>query len=308
MAPADPDPLAIDPSATSSSASTSPPDVSTEAGASAFLDQYGASIIEDELHEAERDINTFTEFVLKDEAGRAVTQAPIHRAWHAHIDWCHAHEKHAGIVAPWGHGKTEQVIIARILWRLGQNQNMRIKMISNTDDNASIRILAIERYIEQNADLKLVFPNLRQDKRGVWSSERFQVMRTAHSKDASLEGFGIISTRGLGSRADEIFFDDVCDLKDITEPSTRDKKDHAFFKTWMSRRVDGAPVTYIATAWHDKDLTHRLRANPNWSFLWMGVSDDCERINCELYGADRTHPLFPPWMDASEDAEAEAGR
>ena len=229
---------------------------------------------------------------MKDERGAAIVQAEVHAALHAHADWYDAQGLYCGIVAPWGHGKTEQLVVLRVLQLLGRDPNLRIKVVCNTADNAMIRVSTIGKYIEESAELHLVYPNLRPDPKGDWSKTRLVVQRQSRSKDASVEAWGLFSG-GLGGRSDVFIFDDVTDMKDIVEPSIRDKKDQFLHNTWLSRlRHGGGHVLYIATAWHEKDLTHRLVRNPRWSFLWMAVSQDLERIDCTLYNAHPNHPLL----------------
>jgi hypothetical protein len=251
---------------------------------------------------ASRNVNRLAEFVLTDPSGKAIQQAALHEAIHLHIDHCHATGRHAGIVAPYGHGKTEQVTILRVLQAVGQNPNTRVKVVCNNDDNATARVEAIQQYISQSTALRLVYPNLRPDQKH-WGRHSFRVQRDAVSKDATVEAWGVFSG-GIGSRSDFMVFDDVCDLKDIWEPSLRQKKTQAFGTQWMSRLVPGAKAVYVATAYHEHDTTHQLLRNPQWSFLWMSVSDDLTGIDCVLHNSSPEHPL----RSLAGATEGEAGQ
>jgi hypothetical protein len=57
------------------------------------------------VEEARDDLATFIELVAKDENGRPVELAAIHRAWIWHVNYCWARGKHALILAPFGSGK-----------------------------------------------------------------------------------------------------------------------------------------------------------------------------------------------------------
>lgn len=249
------------------------------------------ALIRREAAEARHNVNVFGEFVIRDESGDPIRQSHIHASMHAHVDWCQERGLFCGIAAPWGHGKTEQIVVLRVLRMLGERPNLRIKVVCNTADNAMIRVDTIGKYIEESKELHLVYPELQRDPKGDWSKHRLVVKRKSRSKDASVEGWGLFSG-GIGGRADVFVFDDVCDMKDIVEPTIRDKRDQFLHNTWLSRLKPGGQVIYIATAWHDKDLTHRLLRNPRWSFLWMAVSSDYRAIDCTLYNADEHHPLL----------------
>jgi hypothetical protein len=76
--------------------------------------------------------------------GRRIKQGQLHKEIQWHIDECRRRGlKYCGILAPWGHGKTEQVVIGRALSFLGENRNYRIQIICNTDENAKARVAAI---------------------------------------------------------------------------------------------------------------------------------------------------------------------
>ena len=80
---------------------------------------------------ARKDINFFCEYVMRDERGDPFRQERIHKLWHAFIDLCEAHNVNPVILASWGSGKSSQIAIARVLWELGRNPNLRIKIVCN---------------------------------------------------------------------------------------------------------------------------------------------------------------------------------
>lgn len=243
---------------------------------------------------------------MRDSRGGPIIQAPLHRLLHAHVEWAHARGLHAGVVAPWGHGKTEQIVVCRTLHRLGHDPNLRIKIVCNNDPNAMARVQAIKQYVEVSEELHLVFPDLGPLPGGDWGKHKLMVRRPGRSKDASVEAWGIFGG-GTGGRADELIFDDVPDFADIVEPRTREKKIQALHNVWMSRLVAGGHVTYLATAWHDQDLTHQLVQNRRWSFLWAAVSEDYERIDITVHNADGTHPVLHSGVDDAANPPRETG-
>lgn len=221
------------------------------------------------------------EFVLKDDKGRSVVQGEIHNEIQWHIDECRRRGiRYCGVLAPWGHGKTEQVVIGRALKFLGEDNNRRIQIICNTDDNSKARVASISKYIEHDDDYHTAYPNVTPDYSSEWTKHKLMVHRESRSKDGSIEAWGI-TTSGTGSRADVQIFDDPVDLRNaILNPALRQQVKDSFKNVWMSRLVPDGFAIYIATVWHNDDLTSDLTKNPEWNFLIMKVSEDFKFIEC----------------------------
>ena len=237
-----------------------------------------------------KDCSVFAEIVLKDQRDRPIVNAEIHRAWHEHIAWCEANGKYAGILAPWGHGKTEQ-IVAQVMWRIARNPNIRIKMVCNDATSAAERVSEVKRYIENDKDMKRIFRVVPDEESG-WQKHQIFVRRKAKSKDATLQAYGILGTI-IGSRADLLIADDPVDLKNaILQPVSRESVKKAFLNSYSSRLESDGFVIYIATIWHEDDLTSVLLGMEDYSFLVMSVNDAMTGIDIRLTNADKTHPIF----------------
>lgn len=226
-------------------------------------------------------INLFVEYSGKDNKGNRIVQDFIHQEIQNHIDECRKQGiQNCGILAPWGHGKTEQVIF-RVLHEVGRNQNIRIQYVCNTDDNATSRVQSIKRYIESDDQYHKVFPWVNPAKNEDWGKHKLIVERESRAKDGTLEAWGITSS-GTGSRSDLQIFDDPVDLRNaILNPAMREQIKNSFYTVWVPRLVPDGFRIYIATAWHEADLTHELMKNSEWAFLIMRVSDDFSCIECE---------------------------
>ncbi len=256
-----------------------------------------------DLAYAAEDANLFAEWVLKDRQGNRVIQGEIHRLIQDFLDWCEAHSRHALILAPWGHGKTEQVAIGRTLYMLGRDRNLRIKIVCNTDDAARDRVLSLRRYLEEDEDLRRIYPELRMggEQR---STSKLTVERDGRGKDASIEAKGILA-QSVGARCDRLVCDDIVDLKNaIQEPASREKVKQAFREGYMNRLDSDGLCVYIATVWHLNDLTmESLKAaragRGMFAALVMKVSDDLERIDVEVvnagFKAPESIPLWESW-------------
>lgn len=256
---------------------------------------------------ASRDADAFCEYVLKDNQGHHIIQADIHREMNWHIDECRRRGLlRCGILAPWGHGKTEQIVISRTLQFLGENPNNRIQIVTNTDPNSISRVDSISRYIENDTDYKEVYPNVVPGEKEDWSKHKLIVKRDSKSKDGSVEAWGI-TTSGTGSRSDFMLVDDPVDLRNaITNPAMRTQVKDAFYNVWSSRLEPNGFMVYIATRWHEDDLTGELLKNPKYSFLVMKISADFNYIECESpFKGKYTIPLWDKWPKDKLIARAE---
>jgi hypothetical protein len=253
-------------------------------------------IVEAILEKSRRNGNDFCELVLKDDKGQPVNNSDIHREINWHIDECRRQKLNCGILAPWRHGKTEQVVIGRTLQFLGENPNNRVFIVCNADDNAAARVESIGKYIEHDPDYHLVYPQVRPGDKTQWGRHKLVVQRSSLSKDGSVEAWGITSS-GTGAGCDFLIVDDPVDLRNaVLNPALRPQVKEAFKNVWSSRVAPNGFKIYIATVWHQDDLTNELLKNPEWCFLVIKVSEDFERFECES-------PLkgkftIPLWEDA----------
>ena len=243
--------------------------------------------------------STFCELILKDNCGRSLRNAELHDSWHTHIEYCwNTLRKHPVIFAPWGHGKTIQIVIGRILWELAAQPDLRVKVVCNARRAAKNRIQMLKQYIELDDDLHELFPVMTRPSRKLqlpWTQHAITIECSPEARkiDPSVQAEGIL-TSGIGSRADLIVFDDVVDRRNaLDNPRLLEKVKDNFFETWLSRLdgIEGRSLT-IMTLWHKDDLGHSLMRNTEFCVLKQAISDDLTQINCELYNHDKRHPLL----------------
>jgi len=150
-------------------------------------------------------IGAFCSYVFRWEQQR------LHDKWHEFAD----KYPRALIFAPQLHGKTSQMSLVRPIFRLGQNPNRLLKIVSCNDDKAVDILGAITKTIEFNRRLHEVFPDLQPAERGTWTKHQITVKRDSSSLvDASIEALGILSTAG-GDRATDL---ESYPLREGTEP------------------------------------------------------------------------------------------
>jgi hypothetical protein len=233
------------------------------------------------------DSNLFIEHVMKDEkTGNKVKQDIIHFAIQEHIDYCFSHNLLCGILAPWGHGKTSQVI-GKILHEIGLNSNIRVKILCNNDSTAKARLKVIGQYVDSDPDFHSLFPTCVPADKENWNAHELTVLRNTISKDSTVQCYGVLSS-GIGGRTDILLADDVMDMRNcILQPKLKVQIIDTFFNTWLSR-ADGEDfrVIYIATVWTDDDLSSQLLKNPAFSFLVMGINSTLTAIKCKYFNRE----------------------
>lgn len=269
-----------------------------------------AAAEESRIRAARESLAAFNAYVLRDDLGRAsLVPGKIHLSWSRHLETCRAARKYPAIVAPWGHGKTEQVVIGGTLFDIGRNPQIRIKIICNSDANAQARIGSIRRYIESSEEYRRVFPDVEPDRAAGWSGHRLFLKREGHSKDPSVEAWGVGGS-GVGGRADKLVFDDPVDFKNsVQEPKSRETLKDYIRQAWMSR-LDVKPgvglnynqIEWISTVWHERDATcDYVMKNPEFSVLLQSIAEpDMDAIECRAWGRTWRIPLWDAKWDGDE--------
>lgn len=168
-----------------------------------------------------------------------------------------------------------QIAIAESLRIVGNNHNVRIKIINAIDQYAIDRVKTLRNYIENSEEYNRVYPHVQRGE-GDWTAHRIYVQRDSMSIDPTIEARGILST-GISGRADVLIFDDPVDVDSITSEKVRDSARMAYRNVWMSRLVDTGFVIYICTRWHDEDLTKEILDSGGYSVLIHRVS---QSLNC----------------------------
>jgi len=237
--------------------------------------------------QARRDVNAFCEYVMRTPEGDAWVQQSFHRAWQALLPV--AGPARVLIGAPRESAKTTQLSIARVIWELGRNPELRIKIVTSTDDLAADIVASIAEHISRNARVRQVFPHLKPASQGLWPkpgarTSRLVVARKGHSKDPSVSGHGVLST-GVGGRADLIVFDDVVDYRNaIASPALRGQVAQSCLEVWINLLGPKGRGLCVGTVWHEEDLTMQLKANPAWTVWWQPARD---AVTGEPLWADR---------------------
>lgn len=133
---------------------------------------------------------SFVEYIACNES----TGEPVRMQWF-HDEWSEAMDvgTRVLIIACRNSGKTSQVVW-RVIWELGRNPDLRIKIACAADGRAKERLFEISQHITHNPRVREVFPALEPDPNATWSKHALYIKRTARHRDASVEALGITAT------------------------------------------------------------------------------------------------------------------
>jgi hypothetical protein len=214
-----------------------------------------------------------------------------------HKQWLKGITEHSRtfICAPRCHAKTSICSIALPTWFLGNNPNLRIKVVSGSDDKAKDIVFAIFKTMRDSPRYKEVFPNVvlsnkRDSKQQIWleRSEKYNSLR-----DASVEALGVLSS-AEGSRADILIFDDIITKRNSQTHSQRSFVKETYFNVHINLLgpEDTNKAIYIGTVWHRDDLTTDIMytegaCNESGAHICQGYNKQVWAID------DDFNPLWP---------------
>lgn len=168
---------------------------------------------------------------------------------------------------------TQQLAIARVLWELGHNPNIRVVIISNTSGQATKTTMTIAKYIERSPEYHRVFPGVRRDKTMPWNQGALYIERDTKAKDPSVQVCGVHSNI-LGSRIDLLIIDDILDYELSVSPHQREGLRSWFKATMEGRMTRKGRMICVGTAWNKDDLMHEFAARSDWYAVRYSVLND----------------------------------
>jgi hypothetical protein len=210
-----------------------------------------------QAREARTDINKAISYIF------GVKQWPFHRRLQGFFDA----NQLATVDAPWGHGKSFQVSIARKLFQLGVNCNENIGMVSNAPELAEQYVDVIRTNIESNERCHKVFPHLRIDKFGRSRGNlRLTVERPpSNLKDPSIVAIGIEGSIP-GRRWSILDTDDFLDIDSTWTEQARRKTTTRFDQAVLSRLDPNGRHEDVGTPFNLTDTRHVIRAKPGYAY------------------------------------------
>jgi len=225
------------------------------------------------------DPNTFIEVCFTESSGCRILQAPVHRDLQAFLD----QKARALIEMPRDHGKSMQVC-ARVIWELGHNPALRVKIICATEAIAAERARFIRDAITGNRWVQEVFPNLKPA--DPWAADGFTLERPAHIMGPTVSAYGI-GGGSTGTRADLLVCDDVVDVSALHSRVDRVRVADYFENNLMNLLEPEGRFWGLFTPWHGDDLNARLKKNAAFSLFRRPIGPDFEPIWPAKWPRDR---------------------
>lgn len=216
---------------------------------------------------ARSDVNVFAAFVLKDERnGQRIKQAPLHREMHALLDSCSR-------VIIWGFvesGKSENIIVARIIHALGRDPSLRVGIVGATIKGAAKLLKKIGVLIATSDEVREVFPHLRPST--PWNETAITVQRNTTARDPSVQAIGL-HTGVLGARLDIVAGDDIVTDENSRTPARRADVEGWIVGTLFGRMTEESRFWLVGNAFHPEDAMHHLAKLPGWVGKRFPVQD-----------------------------------
>jgi predicted phage terminase large subunit-like protein len=231
------------------------------------------------VRDSRADPNAFAAFCFTDPARRPLCQAAVHRELQAFL----TRHPRALVELPRDHGKSVQVCI-RLLWELGRNPALRVRVVCATEALAAERGRFLRDAVRSNARLRLVFPHLRPAR--PWEATAFTVARPGHLIGPSVAAAGV-GGASTGARADLLVCDDIVDVKAL-----RSRADRERVRTWFRENLvhllepDGR-LWCLFTPWHADDLNSHLKRSGGYALFRRAVGDDLEPVWPEKWPRER---------------------
>ena len=229
--------------------------------------------------QSQRSVNDFAEFCFTNSNGQPICQAPLHRELQTFLD----QRRRALIELPRDHGKSVQICM-RILWELGHDPSLRVKIVCASDTMAIERCRFLRDAIAFNRGLRAVFPQLRPAQ--PWGATRFTIERPANVIGPSVAALGVGSV-ATGTRADLLVCDDIVDVKSLRSRADRERVKSYFHENLMNLLEPNGRFWGLFTPWHIDDLNSNLKRNPAYALFRRAVGDNLEPVWAEKWNSER---------------------
>jgi predicted phage terminase large subunit-like protein len=219
---------------------------------------------------ARRNPNAFIQHCCTDPDGRPLVQSAVHWQLQKFL----SDSPRALVELPRDHGKTVQVC-ARVLWELGRNAALRVKIVCATEGIAEERGRFLRLAIAGNPLVREVFPRLEPGE--PWAETRFTIRRPADVIGPSVTTLGVCA--GLtGTRADLLVCDDIVDVKSLTSAAERARVKAFFRDNLMNLLEPDGRCWCLFTPWHANDLNAELKKSGAFRLFRRSVGLDLRPV------------------------------
>jgi len=185
-----------------------------------------------------------------------------------HREWLELFEKHQFVClqAPRSHGKTS-LVGAYIIWRIIRDPDIRILIVTISQDKADEMMSFIKHHLEENQKLIELFGDQRGYS-GVWTRSALKVRRAGKSgfahKEPTVTVLGITSSM-VGGHYDIIVLDDITDQRNSRTEHRRRELIRWYNQTLVPMLEPEGKIITIGTRWNEKDIYDYLSRDPSFT-------------------------------------------
>ncbi|MDP3939889.1 MAG: phage terminase large subunit [Deltaproteobacteria bacterium] len=162
-------------------------------------------------------------------------------------------------LAPRGFGKSTLLTITRTIFELVRDPDVRVLIVSNTQNQAENFLREIKLQLQYNAQLKAYFGDFysqkKWDSRAIWVAPRKRL-----AKEASVTAVGL-GGPVISGHYDVIIADDLVDEESARTEGQRARLDEWFHKSLLPCLEPSGRLYVVGTRYHYLDLYGKLIAN-----------------------------------------------
>jgi predicted phage terminase large subunit-like protein len=226
--------------------------------------------VEQSIRRARIDVATFVAGGFRDHQGHILDMAPVHFELQEFL----SRHPMALVELPRDHGKSTQVC-ARLVWELGRQPGLRVKIVCATETLAIERARFLRDALDHNPWVRAVFPHLA--KRVPWRAEAFTLVRPGTVIGPSVSAVGV-NGGSTGSRADLLVCDDIVDVASLASAAERDRVAMIFRENLLNLLEPHGRCWCLFTTWHPDDLNANLKTNPAFATFRHAVGPNLEPV------------------------------
>jgi len=180
------------------------------------------------------------------------------------------------ILAPRGHAKSTWLSIVYPIWKIVNNRDIKIIIVSDTGDQAELFLRSIKDELEANerliTDFGLFYRKPKSGSPNVWKAYDITVLRHSRAKEPTIICGGT-GKRIVGRRADLIIVDDPLNEENTDNERQRRKTLRWFRKTLTPiLNPESGKIIVIGTRKHPDDLHTELSRNTRYrQFVFKAI-------------------------------------
>jgi predicted phage terminase large subunit-like protein len=159
------------------------------------------------------------------------------------------------ILAPRGHGKSTILTVSFSLFRILDNPDFRLLIVSNTAAQAQSFLREIKHHLEINTKITDVWGDLTGHP---WNESEITMASRLHgAKEATVTAMGVMGPV-ISKHYDIIILDDVVDEEAARSKTMRRKLETWYYKELLPTLEPNGELHIIGTRYHHNDLYGRL--------------------------------------------------